>query len=312
MKKQFIICFSIFLLCCSATLSQKAKLWPLSESAAGELLATDPVNNKHYYKSMSFSLKAGQGIVFYMQSSVFTPSIFLTGTNGLQAGTYNNPEKGKGQEATVAVNAFRSVYPNYFPVDTTINLYFSSLEENATGKFNYGYIMLDSSQMLYDEKGPLCNRLIYLINHWQAGWFVIPTLRTSFEPRAGGKRGATTASLMPIKSGEAIGGGWGGFSGHKLYQPCSYEETLFTSSTDNGSVFYQKLIAEVKQCLGDKDWTFKTEVKEDKILKEKYTVNLFQIKGSAKDQARTQFSLVRVVPEKPGKYDPYEVILFFD
>ena len=312
MKKQFIICFFIFLVCYSATLSQKAKLGPVSENAAGELLATDPASNKHYYKSMSFTLKAGQGIVFYMQSNAFTPNILLTDTNGLQTGSYKIAEKGKDNEVTVAVNAFRKVYPNYFPVDTTINIYFSSLEENATGKFNYGYIMLDSSQMLYDEKGPLCNRLIYLINHWQAGWCVIPTLRSSFESRGGGKRGATLRSLMPNKSDSTIGGHWGGFSGHKLDMNSSYDELLFSSETETGSVFYQKLIAEVKQCLGDKDWTFKIEVNEDKILKEKYTINLFQIKGSAKGEARTQFMLLRVVPEKPGKYDPYEVILLFN
>ena len=303
MKKSFY-CFFIFLLFCLATHAQKAKLGLVSESAAGELLATDPLNNKQHYKSMSYTLKAGQGIVFYMQSSAFTHSIISTGKDGLQIGAYDIPEKGKGQEATVALTAFRKKYPNYFPADTTVYIYFSSIEENATGKFNYGYILLDSSQMLYDEKGPLCNRLIYLINQWQAGWCVIPTMLHTFEPRGGGKHGAINYGLMPDK--------WGGFSGHKLDINCSYEEILFESPTDNGLVFYQKLVAEVRQCLGDKEWVFKTEIKEDKILKEKYTISLFQIKGSAKGQALTQFMLVRVVPEKPEKYNPYEVILLFN
>ncbi len=312
MKKLSFYYLFLSLFFCLATDAQKVKLGPVSESAAGELLATDPAIKKHFYKSMSYTLKAGQGIAFYMQSTAFTPNILLTGSDGLQAGSYKIAEKGKDNEATVAVNAFRKVYPDYFPVDTTLNIYFSSIEENATGKFNYGYILLDSSQMLYDEKGPLCNRLIYLINQWQAGWCVIPVLRNSFDPRGGGKHGATLCSLMPIKSGEAIGGGSGGFYGHKLDMNSSYDETLFSSEIDNGSEFYKKLITEVKQCLGDKDWIFKTEVKEDKILKEKYTINLFQIKGTAKVQARTQFMLVRVVPEKPEKYNPYEVILLFN
>jgi hypothetical protein len=261
---------------------------------------------------MPYTLKAGQGIVFYMQSSAFTPSILMTGKDGTQIGAYDVPEKGKGREATVALTAFHKRYPHYFPVDTTVYIYFSSIEENATGKFNYGYVLLDSSQMLYDEKGPLCNRLIYLINQWQAGWCVIPVLRPSFDPRGGGKHGSTNYTLLADQSGSALSVRWGNFTGHTLDRTSSYDETLLISATDNGAAFYQKLIAEIKQCLGDKDWSFRTETKEDKDLKEKYTINFFQIKGSAKDQARTQFILVRVVPEKPDEYKPYEVVLLFN
>ena len=170
MKKEFFSPLLIGLLICYSSPAQKAKLGPVSENAAAELLATDPVNNKHYYRSMSYTLKAGHGIVFYMQSSAFTPSILSTGKDGSQIGAYDLPEKGKGQEATVAINAFNKVFPKYFPVDTTVNVFFSSVEENATGKFNYGYILLDSLQMLYDEKGLFVTGLFILsINGRQVG-----------------------------------------------------------------------------------------------------------------------------------------------
>ena len=312
MKKLSLYYLFIFLFFCQATHAQKAKLGPVSESAAGELQATDPVAKKHFYKSMSYTLKAGQGIVFYMQSSAFTPSILLTGKDGSQIGAYNQPEKENNQEVTVAANAFRNVFPDYFPTDTTVNIFFSSVEENATGKFNYGFIMLDSSQMLYDEKGPLCNRLIYLINQWQAGWCVIPVVRNSINSRGGGKHGSTVYSLMPDKNGRAIGTGWGNFTGHRLDGASSYNETLFSSTTDNGIEFYQTLIHEVHQCLGDKDWIFRTEIKEDKNLKEKYTIYSVQIKGTSTEQPRTQFIIVKVVPENVGEYNPYEVILLFN
>jgi hypothetical protein len=311
MKKRLINCLFICLLFSSATFAQKAKLGTVSENAQGELLATDPVNGKQHYKAMSFSIKAGAGIVFYMQSTAFTPLVFMTGKNGSQAGSYNNPEKGKGQEATVALNAFRSDFPNFYPADSSINVYFTSVEENVTGKFTYGYIMLDSSQMVYDEKGPLCNRLIYLINQWQAGWFVIPDFKSLRQPHVKASY-STEYCLMPENPNNPDSKAYGHFRDYLLDKSHSYEETILESKTNNGTVIYDKLVADVKQCLGDKDWVFKTEVKEDKELNNKIFISSFQIKGGTKDQERTILSISRIVPEKVSEFNRYKVKLNFN
>ena len=313
MKKQFINYLFICLLFYSGAFAQKAKLGTVSENVVGELLATDPVNSAehNYYKAMTFTIKAGEGIVFYIQSTAFTPRIFMLGKNGKQAGTYNNPEKGKGTEATVALNAFRSDYPNFYPADTTFSVYFTSAEEKTTGKFNYGYIKLDSAQMIYDENGPLCNRLIYLVNQWQAGWYIIPDFRNQRRPH---KFYGTEYGLMPKKplnlteTGVVVGH----FRDYLIDKSYSYEETLLESTKDSGTAIYDKLVADVKQCLGDKDWNFSTDVKEDKELKNKLFISSFQIKAATKDQPQTILSIKRIVPEKVSEFNKYKVLLNFN
>lgn len=314
MKKNIIYYFLISLLFCSVTYAQKVKLGPVSENAAGELLTTDAVNKikSTFYKSMSFSIKAGSGIVFVMKSAAFTPRIVMTDKAGKTIGTYHNPEKGKSQEATVALNAFSmSNYPKIFPADTTFAIYFTSAEQNATGKYNFGYIMLDSSQMVYDENGPICNRLIYLINQWQAGWSVIPALKRDRQPH---NSYYTECGLMPKKPKDlAVNTAVvGRFKEGLLDKTKSYEEIIFESITDNGSAVYDKVIGEIKQCLGDKDWVFKTEVTEDKELGNKIFISSFQIKGASTNQERTVLSISRVVPKYVSGLTQYKVLVHFN
>jgi len=261
---------------------------------------------------MSFSVKAGSGKVFIMQSAAFTPRIVMTDKAGKLIGSYHNPEKGKGQEATVALNAFNGMnYPKFFPEDITFSVFFTSGEQNATGKYNFGYLMLDSLQMIYDENGPLCNRLVYLINQWQAGWNIIPATKSNPKPRYSY---FTECGLIPKKP-KSLADNLavvGHFREYLLDKTKSYAETILESVTDNGSAVYDKLTGEIKQCLGDNDWVFKTEVTEDKLLDNKIFISSFQLKGTAKDQERTILRISRVVPKNVSEFNQYKVLLNFN
>ncbi len=182
------------------------------------MLTTNPKfsDDKHYYKKMPFDLKAGQGIVFFMQCTAFTPLVVLMGKNGINFGTQRELKTGKdtkAKEARVAFIGQTESLPGskwLIPADSSFLVIFTSVEENATGKFSFGFKLIDSAQMNYSEDNSFCDRLNYLINHWQAEWDLMPESAWNAFARPDNY---TKYTLMPNKTGLSLYTGSGRIEG---------------------------------------------------------------------------------------------------
>src|SRR5438034_886556 len=141
MKKLFLLFFSLLLLS-PAIPAQTVRLGVAQQGSKGELASTDPVNGKQHFKTWPVPLKKGWGVVFFMQSSSFTPFTVLANSEGDFFGEKNLKDIPGGKEARVSFKA---------PADTSVTVIFSSAEDNKTGSFSFGYRILDSSQMQFNE-----------------------------------------------------------------------------------------------------------------------------------------------------------------
>lgn len=326
MKKLFILCLFIISFCFSALHAQKVNLGIKGKKSEGELLTTNPKfsNVSRYYKNIPFDLKAGQGIVFFMQTTAFTPVVLLLGKDGKAFGTQRElkTEKDtKAKEARVAFIAQTEYFPGskmLIPADSSFQVIFTSLEDNATGKFSFGFKLIDSAQMDYSGDNSFCDRLNYLINHWQTEWDLIP--ESAWTPVAH-PGNFTKFTLMPDKTGSSLttGTGWIESTITIMAEKVSYYERMFQSSTDKGkgSAFYEQVVNDIKQCLGDKNWVFESgsEVKQEQnynsILNYARHISYFNMKGASKDQPKASFKIIWNAPLKPNEAFPYEVLLIF-
>lgn len=312
MKKLYTVC--VFLFCASAIHAQKVKLGIKGKKNDGELLATDPIfpNNKNHFKNIPFTLKAGQGVVFYMQTMAFSPYLILLSNDGKYFGTQRIKEAENGKETRVSFFAMKKLYDDaniFIPADTAFRVLFTSVEENATGKYSFGYKLLDSAQMEYSEDYSFCDRLHYLINQWQVDWDLIP--ESAFNPiTRPGK--ITKYTLMPDKTGSSLATGTGVVGASGMDEKASYYETMFSSSTDKGGTFYGKIISDIQKCLGETNWVFETEESQDNIRNHKRDISYFYMKGAAKDQPHASFKVIWNVPLKPDALFQYEVQLIFN
>ena len=137
----------------------------IGETTPLQLVSTDPVNEKHYYKTVPVSMKKDEAVVFVMTSKDFTPISALYTVKGELIKTAELKDSTKdGKEAVVSFKAYR---------DTSFILYLSSTEENKTGNFLYTYKVPSAEQMIFRQDYSFCDRLNYLINHWQLYWEMI-------------------------------------------------------------------------------------------------------------------------------------------
>lgn len=317
MKKRSVFFQGLLLYCCITTQAQPVKLGIKGQKSEAELLTTGPKFNdaNRYFKNVPFTLKAGQGIVFIMQSTAFTPLVFLTGRDGKAFGTQRVFETDNAKEARVSFIAQKNLYggPKLdipVPADSSFQVVFTSQEDNATGKFTYGFKLIDSSQMVFDDNS-FCSRLYYLINHWQAGWDILPESIMNPVPNSG----ISNFCLLPSK--ELFSNRYASISRdfrdkERPYRDTkrSYKEILLSSSSAEASEFYTKMTDDIKNCLGEKNWTFETEVKLDNSLHKTEHISYFYTKGATKDQRQASFKIVRTVPMN----DVYknEILLVFD
>jgi hypothetical protein len=299
------------MLSCHSAKAQKVQLGTSSEHAKGELKAADPVMDKRHYGSLTLTIKAGSGILLYMHATGFTPSIFVFGTNNEPAGYSSNPKAGEGSEAYVAINAFEKRSFTFYPRDTAINIFFTSAEEGATGKFDYGFYLLDSMQMVYKQKGSTCDRISYLINQWQAWWLLIPHSIDYESPR--GYMSLVDRCFYPVKDyNKGLGSGYIGIGERLGELRSTYTETIFNSMTNNGAKFYDSVVAEIKTCLGKEQWEYATTTEEpSRLVSEKKVITTFHVKGAGKNDIRSTFALTRIIPNKVDDQNPYKVLLIF-
>ncbi len=316
MKKRSIFFQGILLFCCFCTQAQPVKLGIKGQKSEAELITTSPKFNdaNRYYKNVPFTLKAGQGIVFIMQSAAFTPLVFLMGKDGKTFGTQRIFETDNGKEARVSFIAQKDLYgrPKLdipVPGDSSFQVVFTSQEDNATGKFMYGFKLIDSSQMIFDDNS-FCSRLFYLINHWQAGWDILPQSVLNPVPNSG----ISDFCLLPSK--ELFSNRYASISKDfrdkerpYLSTKRSYKETLLSSTAGEASEFYTKVVDDIKNCLGEKNWVFEAEVKEDNIYGTMH-ISYFFVKGSVKDQPLASFKIVRRIPTSDAYKN--EIQLVFD
>jgi len=165
MKKSSIFFLFPFLIFVLQTGAQPDKTGTVVENMEGELSLSDPLNGKQYYKAIPFSLKKGEAVLFTMKSSAFKPHILL-GTNLAIIAMGQINESGTESKATFLA-----------PADTAFYIVFTSIEENKTGKFSYGYNLLGAAQVksINNEFTPgiLGKQLMELLDYAKDGFKAI-------------------------------------------------------------------------------------------------------------------------------------------
>ena len=310
MKRLFIHCLS--LVSFFSINAQLPKLGIKGKHSESELLSTDLKfsNTNRYYHAIPFTLKAGEAVVFYMQSNSFTPLVTLISTDRKYFGTFKALETKNGKEARVAFIAQRELYPDskiFSPHDTSFQVVFTSNEENITGKYSFGYKLIDSSQMIYHESSSFCARLYYLINQWAADWDLIPESMFNPVPHPGK---ITKFVLVPDIYGSSLYTGTGAIGPSIMDDKASYSEIMYSSSTDRGQDFFVKMVKDIKECLGETNWVFETETKDDDEAKRE--IQYFYLKGGAKDQPHQSFKVIWSRPFEINALYKYEVQLIFN
>jgi hypothetical protein len=117
-------------------------------------------------------MKKGEAVLFTMKSSSFKPHI-LFGTNQAIIVMGNPNESSTESKATFLA-----------PADTAFYIIFTSLEENKTGKFSYGYNLLTADQVIAINNakknqvdrfstGNLGKQLLELLDHSKNGFKAI-------------------------------------------------------------------------------------------------------------------------------------------
>jgi hypothetical protein len=135
MKKSFILSLVSLLVFVLQAGAQSDITPTVFENLQGELVLSDPLSGKRYHKASPISLKKGEAVLFTMKSSAFKPYI-LFGTNQATMVMGNLNESGTESKATF-----------HAPADTSFFVIFTSMEENKTGKFSYGYKLLKAEQV---------------------------------------------------------------------------------------------------------------------------------------------------------------------
>ena len=290
MKKQSLL--FLFLLVALLSQSQKVKLGMDGETSSQLLVSTDPVNEKHYYKSMPVSMKKDEAVVFVMTSKDFTPILALYTEKSELIKTAELKSSTKdGKEAVVSFNAYRG--------DTSYILYLSSAEENKTGNFLYTYKVPSAEQLVFSQDYSFCDRLNYLINHWQLYWELIGREVNLFSnllitddltddiPR----KIVTNQTLVP---------------GNKADITYGYTEKLYADPTDAALLItdtdkkyaneiktelmlqYHKFCRDILACLDKNMWNVEKE-EAPTIFKDKATH--FILKGAENDEPHKSFTV---------------------
>ena len=302
------------------------------KKSEGELLTTNPkfLNVSRYYKDMPFDLKAGQGIVFFMQTTAFTPLVVLIGKDGKTFGTQRElkTEKDKKEKearvAFIAHNRYDFDSLSFYAADSSFRVFFTSVEENATGKFTYGYKLIDAAQMTYDSDSAFfCQRLSFLINHWQADWDIIPeSTWSSYTPNTSSVTDLCLLPAMSFKTFNRSGNRWGDLSRYSDDGKGTYSETLYSSPDANDRLkFFTKIVGDIKQCLDEKSWVFEEGTQHQygdvwenfkyvtkMIVKDAWLVSYFYRRGAIKDQKLASFKIMIGLEKKDAK----DVVLIFN
>jgi hypothetical protein len=180
--------------------------------------------------------------------------------------------------------------------DTSFGLIMASAEENKTGKFNYGYRMLDSSQMVFKESYTICEKLAFLFNQWQLEWQVMPTERGilfDFEERLANPNSPIEYTAAKYR-----------LMGDKARLAGNYQEILYSAvrdSTEACLAFYQRIIKDIKSCLDQNSWNIdegeKKEVSGETELENwYYQTTYFYSKESNKEEHLQSFKITREGP----------------
>jgi hypothetical protein len=290
--KKFVL-LSIYCLlyyCSSAQLTEAQRVGKLNittENKTGELLATDPlIGGKLYYKAAPISLKKGMGAVFFMQSNAFIPLIFLLTPQGKEFGTPGSRASKEGQEATISFIA---------DSDTSFYVMLTSGQENKTGSFTYGFRILNPDQMIFNKNFNACQKIDYLINHWQLNWELISTTKESDEYKA-------TAHTLAGEGSATITGG--------------YQEKIYTG-TDTSSAMakfhYDKFCGIVEACISPAVWITQAEKKETTgLISTTHYITHFFLKGAKPDEAKKSFKMIRKLQWTVLGNAEVEVLLIFN
>lgn len=265
---------------------------------SSSLLSTDNRNNNRYYKELPIQLKKGMGAVFYMESNAFKPYlIFFSTGDGKSFGVPHITKEKNGDRITISFTA---------PADTSFFLIFSSYEETVTGKFYYGYSILDSAQMAFSNDFTLCQRLHYLLNQWQANWELLPTTTghhiDSEDPEMSYDYRMTSNTLI---------------RGANTEIDARYKEVLFsTKEYGANDDFYKKICKDIMACLDASQWESQSVVEEEKISvysneTRGKIVTHFYIKG-AKGLPFKSFDVILNIDFTNILLKPYEVHLVFN
>ena len=291
--KKIIVVFTCCQLLLSAAVFSQNNIFRIDSS---NLVSTDNKNQNRYYKELPVTFKKGMGIVFYMEADAFKPYlIFFSSGDGKSFGT-THIKKEKGKD--------RMIVSFIAPADTSFFLIFSSNEENATGKFYYGYSILDSAQMAFSNDLSFCQKLGYLFNQWQLNWELLPTSVAHHydydEPEDSYDYRVTNNTLL---------------KGSAMEIEYRYKEILFASKDFKASMeSYNKICKDILDCLDANTWESKSEKIEEGTSafskKTKYSTHFF-VKGS-KGEPFKSFEIVLNPGLLAGIMDPYEVQLIFN
>ena len=285
MKKLFAISF-----CCLALtvtdgqqlkdIIQPNKFRYKIDSAASELAVTDPLIEKQHYKTVNTSLKKGQAAVFFMHSSAFKPYVLLMTQKLVKIGQAVVNQDGT---AECWLNADR---------DTSFIVILTSAEENKTGKFSYGYKLMNPDLIDLDSKANFCDRFSFLMNHWALEWRFMPTqfgfyfdIDEQMENKnAPADYTATKYTLMGDRARLVQG----------FYQEILHSD--YRDSTISAADFYKKMNKDIQACLDMDNWTIEEEKKEapynNGTMSIYYEFTHFYRKGSQKGNHLSSFMIV--------------------
>lgn len=164
---RIIILHLILCITSSFVNAQSITLGPVEANDTSSLTTSDDkLQEGNYYKYFSINLKAGDGLLVYMESSSFIPFVTLINedTTGFVQGWIEQ----------IKSDVFGS-YINFTTLaDTTVFILLTSKESYQTGTFRYVVKQFSGDQLFYDKQMPDCRKLVYLLNQWNADWKMFP------------------------------------------------------------------------------------------------------------------------------------------
>jgi len=262
------------------------------------LSVTDNQTQNRHYKQLPITLQKGMGAVFYMESNEFRPYlVFLSPGDGNLIGTTRVSKENGGDRVTVSFTS---------TADTSFYILFSTNDPGATGKFTYGYTVLEPDQMMFNTNFTFCQRLNYLINHWQSNWDLLPTTNQfhadTEDPELSYNYRSTANSLIIGDAVEIV---------------ANYREVVF-STKDFTSLnnFYKKICEDITACLDASQWDSQTAIEEVKLSAysdetRKKIVTHYFLKG-AKGEHLKSFDVLFNPDNSIGLLTPMEVVLVFN
>lgn len=265
-----ILCFLFYL---SRTISLKAQNVPLGtaqfEQQAVLNYEDEVLDSTHYFKYLQMDIKAGEGIFLYMVARDFVPQIYTMDTMAL----YWN----LGITEKYGDDAYVSYSTIVAQRDTAFIILYSTMYNYNTGAFDYGVRKLSVEQMQYNIEVDFCQRLTYLINHWQCFWKLLPVY-TQLE---GVKVPESTNNTL-------MKGGTGFLNKEEL---SDYKEIIYSGNDPQlAKNQYEYLVAKTTHCLDDQ-WDIISEVINDEIGDGVRYITNFTIKGGVVDQQSYSFRI---------------------